>query len=74
MDIHLGKPCKCHPTFQQISVWVRWPDGPDVPPANASATSGHRSAIISFWARHREGTGDFAGRQLGFWGSECEQD
>ncbi len=46
----------------EASVWVRWPDGPDAPPANASATSGHRSAIVSFWARHREGTGDFAGR------------
>jgi hypothetical protein len=46
----------------EAGVWVRWPDGPDAPPANASATSGHRSAIVSFWARHREGTGDFAGR------------
>jgi hypothetical protein len=43
-------------------MWVRWPDGPNTPPANASATSGHRSAIVSFWARHRAGTGDFAGR------------
>jgi hypothetical protein len=43
-------------------VWVRWPDGPDTAPANASATSGHRSAIVSFWARHRDGNGDFAGR------------
>lgn len=46
----------------EASLWVRWPEGPDAPPANASATSGHRSAIVSFWARHREGTGDFAGR------------
>jgi hypothetical protein len=46
----------------EASVWVRWPDGPDTAPANASANSGHRSAIISFWARHRDGTGDFAGR------------
>jgi hypothetical protein len=46
----------------EASLWVRWPDGPDTAPANASATSGHRSAIVSFWARHRDGTGDFAGR------------
>jgi len=46
----------------EASVWVRWPDGPDAPPANVSAASGHRSAIVFFWARHREGTGDFAGR------------
>lgn len=46
----------------EASVWVRWPDGPGTAPPEASATSGHRSAIVSFWARHREGTGDFAGR------------
>jgi hypothetical protein len=46
----------------EASVWVRWPDGPDTAPAGASATSGHSSAIVSFWARHRDGTGDFAGR------------
>jgi hypothetical protein len=46
----------------EASVWVRWPGGPDAAPANASATSGHRSAIVSFWARHRDGAGDFAGR------------
>ena len=46
----------------EASVWVRWPDGPDAPPANASATGGQRSAIVSFWARDREGKGTFAGR------------
>jgi hypothetical protein len=46
----------------EASVWVRWPVGPDQAPAGASATSGHPSAIVSFWARHRDGTGDFAGR------------
>ncbi len=46
----------------EAAVWVRWPDGPETAPANASATSGHRSAIVSFWARHRDGNGDFAGR------------
>jgi hypothetical protein len=46
----------------EATVWVRWPDGPDTAPADASATSGHRSAIVSFWARHRDGNGDFAGR------------
>jgi hypothetical protein len=46
----------------EATVWVRWPDGPENAPANASTTSGHRSAIVSFWARHRDGTGHFAGR------------
>lgn len=46
----------------EAHVWVRWPDGPDVAPAKASATGGQRSAIVSFWARHRDGQGDFAGR------------
>lgn len=46
----------------EASVWVRWPDGPDKPPVDASATSGHPSAIVSFWVRHRDANGDFAGR------------
>jgi hypothetical protein len=46
----------------EVSVWVRWPDGPDEAPKNANATSGHRSAIVSLWVRHRNGIGDFAGR------------
>ena len=46
----------------EASVWVRWVGGPDDPPAGASATSAHRSAIVSFWARHRDGKGAFAGR------------
>lgn len=46
----------------EASVWVRWPGGPDKPPAGASPTSGHRSAIVSFWVRHRDGKGTFAGR------------
>jgi hypothetical protein len=46
----------------EASVWARWSDGPQSAPSGASATSGHRSAILSFWARHRNGTGDFAGR------------
>lgn len=44
------------------SVWVRWLGGPDEPPAGASAASRDRSAIVSFWARHRDGQGAFAGR------------
>ncbi|MCC6353998.1 MAG: hypothetical protein IT577_08945 [Verrucomicrobiae bacterium] len=44
------------------SVWVRWVGGPDEPPAGASATPAHRSAIVSFWARHRDNRGAFAGR------------
>jgi hypothetical protein len=46
------------------SVWVRWPGGPDEPPAGASATPAHRSAIVSFWARHRDNKGAFAGRDV----------
>jgi hypothetical protein len=46
----------------EASAWVRWPDGPEVAPAGAKPSSGHRCAIVSFWARHRDGTGDFAGR------------
>lgn len=46
----------------EASVWVRWGDGPDRAPTGAGPTSGHPSAIVSFWARHRDGAGDFAGR------------
>ncbi|MCX7886438.1 MAG: hypothetical protein N3B01_04145 [Verrucomicrobiae bacterium] len=46
----------------EASVWVRWPDGPDEAPVGVSPVSGHRSAIVSFWARHRDGKGAFAGR------------
>jgi len=46
----------------EASIWVRWVGGPDHPPAGAGATPGHRSAIVSFWARHRDGKGAFAGR------------
>jgi hypothetical protein len=48
----------------EAMAWVRWPDGPKEAPAGADAVSGHPSAIVSFWARHREGTGDFAGRDI----------
>lgn len=44
------------------SVWVRWADGPDDAPVKAGSTSGRRSAIVSFWARHRNNRGEFAGR------------
>lgn len=44
------------------SVWVRWIGGPDEAPAGASASPAHRSAIVSFWARHRDNKGAFAGR------------
>jgi hypothetical protein len=48
----------------EAAVWVRWPDGPEKSPAKADATSGHPSAIVSFWARHKEAEGDFAGRDV----------
>jgi hypothetical protein len=46
----------------EASVWVRWTGGPDSAPPAASPVSGHPSAIVSFWARHRDGKGEFAGR------------
>jgi len=46
------------------TVWVRWPDGPEKAPAKANSTSGHPSAIVSFWVRHKEATGGFAGRDV----------
>ena len=46
----------------EASVWVRWPDGPATAPKDARASPAHRSAIVSFWARHRDGRGGFAGR------------
>jgi hypothetical protein len=46
----------------EAAAWVRWVGGPDDPPAGASTPSAHPSAIVSFWARHRDGRGAFAGR------------
>lgn len=46
----------------EASVWVRWPDGPDQPPPGANASTAYPCAIVSFWARHRDGKGAFAGR------------
>ena len=46
----------------EASVWVRWTGGPETAPPGADATTGHPSAIVSFWVRHREPTGTFAGR------------
>ena len=43
---------------------VRWPGGPAAAPAGADATSGDPSAIVSFWARHRDAAGDYAGRDV----------
>jgi hypothetical protein len=48
----------------EAAVWVRWPDGPETAPAGAGATSGHPSAIVSFWARHGDAGGGFAGRDV----------
>lgn len=48
----------------EAAVWVRWPDGPEKAPPGASAISGHPSAIVSFWVRHKEATEDFAGRDV----------
>jgi hypothetical protein len=63
--VTIGQRLKLHADREyEASVWVRWPDGPEKAPAKADATSGHPSAIVSFWARHKEATGDFAGRDV----------
>jgi hypothetical protein len=41
---------------------MRWPKGPERVPKGADATSGKPSAIVSFWVRHCDGQGNFAGR------------
>ncbi|MEW6359576.1 MAG: hypothetical protein AB1696_24785 [Planctomycetota bacterium] len=46
----------------EASVWVRWVGGPDNPPPGAKPSPACPSAIVSFWARHRDGKGAFAGR------------
>lgn len=48
----------------EAAISVRWPDGPEKAPTEANATSGHPSAIVSFWARHQDGAGEFAGRDV----------
>lgn len=48
----------------EASAWVRWPAGPATPPHGANSASGSPSAIVSFWARHRNGKGAFAGRDV----------
>jgi hypothetical protein len=61
--VTLGRRLKLEPGRDyEASAWVRWEGGPPAAPAGASAVSGHPSAIVSFWARHRDGNGDFAGR------------
>ncbi|NLH99661.1 MAG: hypothetical protein GX446_09245, partial [Chthonomonadales bacterium] len=47
-----------------VSAWVRWADGPVEAPKGASRTSGHRSAVVSFWSRFANGAGAFAGRDV----------
>lgn len=48
----------------EASVWVRWLEGPEAAPATARPSAARRSAIVSFWARHRDGRGHFAGRDV----------
>lgn len=48
----------------EASVWVRWPDGPEKAPSVADAAPGNPSAIVSFWVRHKDAAGDFAGRDV----------
>lgn len=36
----------------EASLWVRWPDGPDEPPAGASSVSGHRPPIVNYGIFH----------------------
>lgn len=46
----------------EASVWVRWRNGPTKAPMNASPGLKTPSAIVSFWVRHQDGKGHFAGR------------
>jgi hypothetical protein len=55
--IHLKAECE-----YEASVWVRWPDGPETAPADTKPSPKTPSAIVSFWARDRDGTGHFSGR------------
>jgi hypothetical protein len=48
-------------TEYEVSVWARWIDGPDKAPEGANSTTRAESAILSFWARQRDGKGEFAG-------------
>ena len=47
----------------EASVWVRWPTGRDDLPVAKRGTQ-TSSAIVSFWVRHRDGEGHFAGRDV----------
>jgi len=47
----------------EASVWVRWLKEPDDPPVAKQGTR-TSSAIVSFWVRHRDGNGHFAGRDV----------
>ena len=48
----------------EASLCARWVGGPNDAPAGAGATSATASAIVSFWARDRDGKGSFAGRDV----------
>jgi hypothetical protein len=61
--VTVGRRVQLRPdSVYEASVWVRWTGGPKSAPASASPVSGHPSAIVSFWARHRDAKGEFAGR------------
>ncbi|MCB1130446.1 MAG: hypothetical protein KDN05_04905 [Verrucomicrobiae bacterium] len=57
----------------EASVWARWTEGPGEKPNEASPTSGTPSAIVSFWVRHEDGTGDFAGRDEWLFDNQWKQ-
>jgi hypothetical protein len=48
----------------EATVWARWPDGPELSPEVESVPAKRRSAIVSFWVRHQNARGDFAGRDV----------
>ena len=55
----------------EASVWVRWANGPQQAPPEAAPPS--PAAIVSFWVRHRDGTGHFAGRDAWLFDNEWKK-
>lgn len=57
----------------EASVWVCWKEGPAQKSPEATTTSGTRAAIVSFWVRHADGEGDFAGRDEWLFDNQWKQ-
>ena len=63
--VTVGQRVRCvGDTVYEAVVWVRWPDGPTSGPSSARPSAENPSAIVSFWARDRNGKGHFAGKDV----------